>query len=208
MSKCKVKPVVLSCFKEYQKYFISEAPNISLKVPSDLSLLYIAESANWNSEKIYTYCESVLKTWFLSKEDIDYTVSQTRQQNKSVLWFKLRGGRITSSTAYECITTSLANPAISLVKKICSFAPCNMSSEAIFWGTNHEHFALEAYKNNMIQNSHINVILSESGLVLSESILWLGCSPDELCYCDCCGTRLVEIKCPFKHRQNMQAEDL
>ena len=83
-----------------------------------------------------------------------------------------------------------------------------MSSEAIFWGTNHEHFALEAYKNNMIQNSHINVILSESGLVLSESILWLGCSPDELCYCDCCGTRLVEIKCPFKHRQNMQAEDL
>ena len=50
------------------------------------------------------------------------------------------------------------------------------------------------------QKSHQTFKVSTSGLILNPVFPHLGSSPDGICSCDCCGHRVLEIKCPYKHR--------
>ena len=48
-----------------------------------------------------------------------------------------------------------------------------------------------------IRNYHQDCIISECGLVLDETMPYIGASPDQLMSCSCCGKACIEIKCPY-----------
>lgn len=47
---------------------------------------------------------------------------------------------------------------------------------------------------------HQNAEVKKSGFVIDKEEPWMGASPDGLISCSCCGKGVLEIKCPFKHR--------
>lgn len=52
----------------------------------------------------------------------------------------------------------------------------------------------------MMSSQHSNFTVTQSGLHVSVEYPFLGASPDGIVSCSCCGTGLLEIKCPFKYR--------
>ena len=48
-----------------------------------------------------------------------------------------------------------------------------------------------------MKNDHQNFSLSDNGLVIST---YLGASPDGIIDCSCCGSGIIEVKCPYKYR--------
>ena len=74
-------------------------------------------------------------------------------------------------------------------------------------GKAHEATAVQEY-SDIIKNSHQNLTVSPTGLWLSKDYPFLGASPDSIVSCDCCGKGVVEVKCPFKHRDSLLEEIL
>ena len=48
-----------------------------------------------------------------------------------------------------------------------------------------------------IKNYHQDCIISECGLVLDNTMPYIGASPDRLMSCSYCGKACFEIKCPY-----------
>ena len=48
--------------------------------------------------------------------------------------------------------------------------------------------------------THCDFTCTVTGLIINTDYLHLGASPDEMTQCRCCGSGLVEIKCPFSVR--------
>lgn len=135
--------------------------------------------------------------------DFHYTLSLVEQivkltmcQTSSWYWEKFRAGRITASVFKAVTRTSLENPSMSLIKRICYPEDCKFSSSATRYGCNHEKDALEAYALKAM-TEHSNFQREETGLHLHAEKPFFGASPDAITECDCCGKGAVEIKCPY-----------
>ena len=48
-----------------------------------------------------------------------------------------------------------------------------------------------------IRNYQQDCIISECGLVLDETMLYIGASPKQLMSCSCCGKACIQIKCTY-----------
>ena len=68
-----------------------------------------------------------------------------------------------------------------------------------------ESIAQELYNN--LYKEHNTFSFKKSGLVISVDYPFLGASPDGIACCDCCGQRVVEIKCPYSHKEK-SVEDI
>ena len=78
-----------------------------------------------------------------------------------------------------------------------------MNTDCFFrWGCSHEADAITAYKQFLSAKGHINVEIEEAGLFLSDSVFYLGATPDALVNCDCCGMGIAEVKCPYCKRDS------
>ena len=55
---------------------------------------------------------------------------------------------------------------------------------------------------NTSKSKHNNLCLTESGLVISSQWPFFGASPDGVINYTCCGQGVLEIKCPYCHREN------
>lgn len=88
------------------------------------------------------------------------------------------------------------------IKVICTVVGLRYSSKYIAdlyvfrWGLQNESTARNSYLKIM-QDVHVNFSIKESGLIINPSLPWIGASPDGVVSCDCHGTGVVEIKCPF-----------
>ena len=69
---------------------------------------------------------------------------------------------------------------------------------AIRWGIDNEDVARVAY-HELADENHVGLKYSAAGLHLNPSFPHLGASPDGLKSCDCCGSGIIEIKCPYKY---------
>lgn len=49
-------------------------------------------------------------------------------------------------------------------------------------------------------NAHDSFSIRPSGFIINPELPYLGASPDALSNCNCCGTGVVEIKCPYTCR--------
>ncbi len=132
----------------------------------------------------------------LSAEEIIQVEKVTRAQSQSKTWFDQRAGRITASRMHRVVHTSRSSPSLSLIKTICY--PEIFSSKATDWGCTHEERAQIRFVNYQMP-FHDSLSVSASGLFLNGMWPFLGASPDGIVNCSCCGTGLLEIKCPYSH---------
>ena len=151
-----------------------------------------------SGEELEAACEDVFKRGIIvSQEEVTYLEEATRLQSQSLLWFEHR----TASRFHAGKSASLDPPPASLLKQ---FMEKSLNCvPAIRWGIDHEEVARKAYLE-LANENHANLQCSASGLHVNPKFPHLGASPlespDGLISCDCYGDGLIEIKCPYKHR--------
>ena len=134
----------------------------------------------------------------ISSDDRKCVEHSTKLQSDSLSWKEMRLGRIIASVAQEVLYCKRKSLPKALILKICRLSP-PLNAPAVSWGREHEAEAITYYEGNR-QSSHFNLKLEKSRLMLDDQHHFLGASADAIASCDCHGKFLVEIKCPFKHR--------
>ena len=69
----------------------------------------------------------------------------------------------------------------------------------------HEAEARKEYTKLMMA-THENCSIRLSGLIINEAYPFLAASPDDIITCKCCGTSLVEYKCPYRSKEKHPKE--
>jgi hypothetical protein len=124
----------------------------------------------------------------------------TEEQANSALWKAHRRGRITASNSHRLINCT--DP-VAVISHIMQYETCSLSGvPAIKWGVDNEPTAKVNYCEYM-SAVHQNFRFENTGLVLSSDSPFIAASPDGLAKCDCHGVNLVEIKCPYKYRNDL-----
>nr|XP_054755271.1 uncharacterized protein LOC129261235 [Lytechinus pictus] len=188
LNTCGKKSVVLSVLPGHCQAF----KPADTQVPS-LMELYKPEFAELTFNDLLEKSTDVDVS--LTQSQADYVEQRTRKQAASKCWFQHRAGRITASKMKSACRTNPDQPSLSLIKSIC-YPGKNFQTQATTYGCEHEEKARQAYIAEM-QYTHENFSLHESGLVINPKYPHLGASPDGVVSCDCCGTGVVEVKCPF-----------
>ena len=136
----------------------------------------------------------------ITEDEAEYLEESTKLQSQCLLWFKYRTGRITASKFAAVSRANLVNPPMSLVKQILNTTSFDSSRvPALHWGITNEPRACNAYLEKS-SNEHDGLSFEPAGLFINTTFPHLGASPDGLVSCRCCGNGLIEIKCPYKHR--------
>ena len=99
-------------------------------------------------------------------------------------------------TIQQCDKPELTNTKSLICRLIGCVAP-NPDLSPLKYGRRMEPLAKKEYIKVMNQQGHTNVRLVECGLFVDKSDIYLGASPDAVVKCDCCGTGLLECKCPL-----------
>lgn len=71
----------------------------------------------------------------------------------------------------------------------------NVQTSAMVRGALLEETAKEAY--GALQTHHQNLRVESSGLLIMAEHPCIGASPDGIVSCDCCNSRILEVKCPL-----------
>ncbi|CAC5376473.1 unnamed protein product [Mytilus coruscus] len=143
----------------------------------------------------------------ISYEVSRYIYDCTTSQSSSMTWYDQRVGRITSSTVHNVLHTTLENPSTSLLKKICDPAPKPLNVPSVIWGREHEESALKEFQQVM-RTDHQNFCVQKAGFLIDLNYPFIGVSADGIATCDCLGSSVVEVKCPYKYRSSLLPEFL
>ena len=195
ISSCGSKPAILSLCAPYSDLYVPKSTSDRLPLP--LSSLYDKQYLHLEYGDLLTICKALSETITLTEAQCIEVERATRAQSGSRIWFTQRAARVTASRMYDVCHTSLSAPAHSLVRSICY--PAVFSSAATDWGTRQEGPARIRYMNAMV-DEHEELSVSTSGFVINKDWPFIGASPDGVVSCKCCGTGVLEIKCPYKLR--------
>ncbi|VDI04270.1 Hypothetical predicted protein [Mytilus galloprovincialis] len=121
-------------------------------------------------------------------------------------WYDQRVGRITSSTVHNVLHTTLENPSTSL-KKICDPAPKPLNVPAVICGREHEKSGIKEFQQVMCTD-HQNFCAKKACFLIDLNHPNIGVSADEIATCDCHGSSVLEVKCPYKFRSSLLPEFL
>ena len=133
---------------------------------------------------------------------------ETRDQHLSEQWRNQRLGRITASIIHDVMTKTesiIANrrknvsPKYSpLVDKIVNGNPDIGMLDPVKWGKLHEDDAIKTFmaEEATKHEGGLNNV-RKCGLLVKIDEPFLGASPDGLFSCKCCGTAVLEAKCPY-----------
>ena len=81
--------------------------------------------------------------------------------------------------------TNVALTSKSLMKNICYPEVCRFTTKATQWGCTHKNAAREHYVE-VTKEKHIDLCVTECGLILNPKWPHLGASPDGTVQCSCC----------------------
>lgn len=123
----------------------------------------------------------------------------TDQQSESVHWYEYRCGRITSSVMHNVCNYKGNDPNNYIVKQILSNDCTSFSTPATIYGKEREVLARNLYEKKYV-SEHKSGKVKTTGLIVNSNVPFLGASPDGILQCKCCGTGVLEIKCPYKFR--------
>jgi len=133
---------------------------------------------------------------------------ETRDQHLSEQWRNQRLGRITASIIHDVMTKTesiIANrrknvcPKYSpLVDKVVNGNPDIGMLDPVKWGKLHEDDAIKTFmaEEATKHEGGLNNV-RKCGLLVKIDEPFLGASPDGLFSCKCCGTAVLEAKCPY-----------
>ena len=130
----------------------------------------------------------------------------TKDQHASQLWHSVRKYRLTASCFGEVRRRLSSTPPDSLVMRILGIK--RFSVRATDWGKQFEEKALKSYVEYQHAAGHDSFMTCRSGFVICEAHPFLGASPDAYAY-DLTLSQpfgLVEIKCPYSHRNETPEE--
>lgn len=192
VAKAGTMPALFMLHEEYSALY--EQPQE--KEPVILRNLTCEEATSEDLSALVRRAEVFLKEMVITEEMVQHVEATTREQSKCAKWFAYRAGRVTASVMKCVCSTSLSQPAISLLKRICYPENNNFSSAATEWGRKHEGTAISAYQKQAAQH-HTNMTLRRVGVCLSTKYPHLAASPDAFVSCLCCGEGIVEVKCPY-----------
>ena len=191
------KPLILSLVPEYSDNYVPKSTLDTFPVP--LKSLQESRYITLSYPNLLQVCESVDVQ--LTSEMAQSVEQATRSQSNSKLWYTYRAGRVTASRMRSVCHTDLGNPSQSLIKTICYPEAFSFVSKQTNWGCKHEKTARDIYcKIN--SGLHDNFQVSDSGLVINPEWPHIGASPDGVVECTCCGKGVLEIKCPYCHRDS------
>jgi hypothetical protein len=188
------KPAILSIVPDYLESY--KPKSAVLKLPKPLTELKNKQSMNLDYDQLIKSCEGIEIT--VTDEEIENVEKITRKQASEGKWFNYRAGRITASKMKSVYTANIDNPSSALVKSIV-YPNVNFRNEATKWGIDNEKKAATLCCE-ALATDHDNVELIETGLFISKDRPFIGASPDGIIKCDCCGSCLLEVKCPFNHK--------
>ena len=194
LSKVGEKPVILSLVPGFCDAYVPLQSQANF--PTSLMNLYDKDYLGLSYPDLLTKCEQTFHTLTLTSDAVKAVEEATKEQTKSKMSFSQRAGRITASKFKAAARTDLSQPSQSLIRYICYPESLHFKSKATEWGCVHERDALTAYQHQEEPN-HSGFKMLSSGLVLSTEYPHMGSSPDSIVKCDCCGKRVVEVKCPF-----------
>ena len=133
---------------------------------------------------------------------------ETREQCLSEQWKNQRFGRVTASVIHEVMTKTksiIANrrknaiPKYSpLVDKIVNRNHDIGMLESVKWGELHDDDAIKTFmaEEAIKHDGGLNNV-RKCGLLVKIDEQFRGASPDGLFSCECCGTAVLEAKCPY-----------
>ena len=171
-------------------------------VPEPLSSVFDPAAKTLDQHELTEKCHRVYEK---IKEDnnissIKMLAEITEKQRECQTWHVHRAGRVTGSILHS-VVNSTDRGQNNMVKKIMQYNKRELTVPAVVWGRNQEEKALASYSDSM--KEHLNFTVKRTGLTVSEEYPFLAASPDALLSCDCCGTGVVEIKCPFKYKSSL-----
>ena len=97
--------------------------------------------------------------------------------------------------------TNAGKPAQSFIKGICYPEAFSFKSKATACGCQHEQKARNLYFKTC-NSQHESFSVKASRLVINREWPFIGASPDGIINCSCHGKGVLEIKCPFFHRES------
>lgn len=135
--------------------------------------------------------------WKIDEPNCAIIEELTRDQHADPLWFKMRYGRITASNFAKCVKTSVSKPSKTLLRSIF-LQNEGQNMPATLHGKRNERHGVEAALQAFQHNKHTDLKSRKCGLIVSDKYPYFAATPDYLINCSCCGTVVVEVKCPFK----------
>ena len=124
----------------------------------------------------------------------------TGGQSSSVLWFDHRKGCITSSVVGSVARFQFKAYPLARVKSVLQYSQLSSTVPALEWGRLNEENARQQYYA-LASTQHINFQLH-----IDTQHPYLGVTPDGIVSCDCFGTGLLEIKCPFTYKHSVLSD--
>ncbi|CAG2201964.1 unnamed protein product [Mytilus edulis] len=138
-----------------------------------------------------------------NESEIQKVMLSTIGQSSNEKWHEIRSGRLTSSNFYEIHTKVQSykkkegvtfDP---LISRLMGYKKLNPNIRSLKHGREMEPEAKLCYLAGMKKAGHTDVNITECGIFLDKDMTYLGASPDILVDCACCGSGVVEIKCPL-----------
>ena len=132
-------------------------------------------------------------------EEISLIARETADQHLSEKWHTFRKGLLSGSILHSC---EIQGRKLYTGKEITPSVTATIMGENRFKGNNatrygilNESNAIDAYVKH-VGPQHRNMKLIKVGMILSPDMGYLGGSIDRYRVCDCCPSRVIEIKCP------------
>jgi len=172
-------------------------------IPKPLTSLYDPKYSKMAEAQFRMAVQSVKIE--VSDGEAEYLEKATKGQTSSSLWYDHRVGRITASQIGKVVKCAETKFPTSIVNSIMQYKNLNPYIPALKWGRQNEENARQDYKVDMMKN-HVDFEVHTAGLLISSKYPFLGATPDGIVSCSCCGTGLLEVKCPFKYRDSNPSE--
>ena len=125
----------------------------------------------------------------------------TKAQSSSMTWFEQRIGHVSSFVVHRVLHTSIEKPSTSLLMQICNPSTAPINTPPILWGRQQEQVVLKEY-SQIVSPEHHKFSITKTGFLIDQEHPFIGVSADSISTCECHGKRVVEVKCPYKHRDN------
>ncbi|XP_029730491.2 uncharacterized protein LOC109425600 [Aedes albopictus] len=186
----------IKCYRCHQKENDDEAETSLL-----LNGLYLESYLDQPIERLRFYAIQIHSKLLdlMTEEAQTHIEIKTRGQCKCDTWKTFRIGRITASILKKVVSTNINTPSMSLLKTICYPDTAYFTTQATTYGKNMEKVALRIL-SVYLTKTHGQASVVETGLIISRQHPEVAASPDGLLLCACCKKVPLEIKCPFKFK--------
>lgn len=149
----------------------------------------------------------LLKSKFTDQVITAIFEKKTKKQYLCPLWKEQRIGAITSSIIHKAARYKKDDSNNYIVKEIMGQSSFTGNS-ATFYGQKYETLARKLYEMQMRKN-HQGFEVKCAGLIVCKNCPLIRASRDGIASCSCCGTGIIEIKCPARPQyQTMTGEEI